>query len=88
MSNLHTLYSIVPIDNKCCVLCEDINGSHFTISKGCMPSEINGYKLLFTSKERAQKYVESCLDSSKFFVEEFGGNDELLKAAQLCETIV
>ena len=81
MSNLHTLYSIVPVEDKCSILCEDVNGTHFTISKGSISSKINGVKLLFTSAERAQKYINCNLETTKFFVEEFGGNDDLYNIA-------
>ena len=88
MNKLHTLYSIVPVEDKCSVLCEDVNGTHFTISKGHMTSKINGVKLLFTSAENAQKYIDCNLEPTKFFAEEFGGNYELLQEAMYCEEVV
>lgn len=88
MTKLHTLYSIVPIEDKCSILCEDVNGTHFTISKGNISSKVNGVKLLFTSEEKAQKYISCNLETTKFFVEEFGGNDELLQAAMYCEEVI
>lgn len=88
MTKLHTLYSIVPVNDKCSILCKDVNGTHFTISKADMTSKVNGVKLLFTSEEKAQKYVNCNLEPTNFFVEEFCGNYELLQKAIYCEEIV
>lgn len=81
MTKLHTLYSIVPTEDKCSFLCELDEGEFFTTSKGKMTSKINGTKLIFKNYDKATEFLMHELDSDKYFVEEFGGNDELYNIA-------
>lgn len=81
MTKLHTLYAIIPVEDKCSFLCELNEGEFFTTSKGSMTSKINGTKLIFKNRDRAIEFLMYELDSDKYFVEEFGGNDDLYNIA-------
>lgn len=81
MTKLHTLYAIIPVEDKCSFLCELNEGEFFTTSKGSMTSKINGTKLIFKNRDRAIEFLMYELDPDKYFVEEFGGNDDLYNIA-------
>ena len=77
MSELKTLYNIISINDKCSFVCEGYNGTHFLVSKAHRTEPINGRPLVFKDATAAQDYINCVLDPDLFYVEEFGGNDDL-----------
>lgn len=77
MSKLKTLYNIIPIDDNCSFMCKSSSGEYYSTSKANIGHDIDGKKLIFADKDIAQNYINRYMGKDKYFVQEFGGNEDI-----------
>lgn len=82
MSELYSLYHIVPKDDNCSFVYKDSNGEYRTKSKSRCGDSIDGDKLIFLDECEAKAYIARYLDTNKYMVGPFAGNKMLYDEAR------
>jgi hypothetical protein len=81
MSELYDLFHILPIDDACSCLCIDKLGKYKHTPKSKF-SSFSGDKLIFTTYQDAQNYINRYLNTDLYKVGPFAGNKDLYMSAR------